>query len=125
MRHYRLCDWARCMIVALLAAAALTGPLNTSFADYQSELDAYNRAYQLYEAEAKTYWNSIAAKRKIRNTKRSNHEDVALKDYVLTQPPIYTGPAKPNAPKAPPPPKKYIPVVADFLNDAKEQDPSD
>jgi hypothetical protein len=124
MRHYRLWGWARCAIVALIAAGAFAGPSNISFADYQSELDAYNHAYQLYEAEAQVYWNSIAEKRVIRNTKRTNHEEVILSDYVLMQPPIYTGPPKPIQPKAPPPPelpKKYIPVVADFLKDAEEQ----
>jgi hypothetical protein len=65
--------------------AALAGSSNRSFADYQTELDAYNRAYQLYQAGAQVYWNSIAEKRVIRNTKRSNHEEVALSDYILTE----------------------------------------
>jgi hypothetical protein len=124
MRRYRLWALAHCLIVALIAATVLIGPSNTSFADYQTELDAYNRAYELYQAEAQAYWNSIAEKRVIRNTKRSNHEEVALSDYILTQPPTYTGPAKPiepNAPQPPLPPKKYIPVIADFLTDAEEQ----
>jgi hypothetical protein len=102
-----------------MAVAALAGSSNRSFADYQTELDAYNRAYQLYQAEAQAYWSSIAEKRVIRNTKRNNHEEVALSDYILTQPPAK--PTEPNAPQPPSLPKKYIPMVADFLKDAEEQ----
>ena len=47
-----------------------------------------------------------------------------LADYVLTQPPIYSGPPKPVDPSAPieeVPPKKYVPVVADFLRAAAQE----
>jgi hypothetical protein len=49
-----------------------------------------------------------------------------LADYVLTQPPVYSGPPRPVSPLPPPPPppvppKPEIPVVADFLSAAKEQ----
>ena len=47
-----------------------------------------------------------------------------LDDYVLTQPPIYTGPPRPvdpRAPVTPPPERPEIPVVADFLKNAAEQ----
>ena len=33
--------------------------------------------------------------------KRANHEALALDDYVLTQPPVYTGPPKPRDPSKP------------------------
>ncbi len=47
-----------------------------------------------------------------------------LDDYVLSQPPIYTGPPRPvdpRAPVTPPPERPEIPVVADFLKNAAEQ----
>src|SRR5262249_24668556 len=72
------------------------------------------------------YWNSIAAKRRIRIAKRRTGDAVVLDDYVLTQPPVYSGPPKPVDPSAPPaevtsPPETYVPVVADFLKSALEQ----
>jgi hypothetical protein len=98
--------------------------LSAALADYKSDLKAYNLVHDAFEAQAQAYWASIAKKKVIRNTKRLNHEELALADYVLTQPPIYTGPPKPiepGAPKVAPPPPKYIPVIADFLRNAKEQ----
>jgi hypothetical protein len=98
--------------------------LSCALADYKSDLEAYNLARDAFEAQAQVYWASIAGKKAIRNTKRLNHEELALTDYVLTQPPIYTGPAKPIEPGAPevaPPPPKYVPLIADFLQNAKGQ----
>ena len=56
-------------------------------------------------------------KRRERIAKRASHEQLSLDDYVLTQPPVYTGPPKPVDPskpaeEAPPPP--YVPVVGRF-----------
>ncbi len=48
---------------------------------------------------------------------------IALSDYVLEQPPHYTGPSRPvdpSKPQEPPPERESIPVVADFLRNAKE-----
>ena len=74
--------------------------------------------------EASAYWNAIAEKRRTRFAKRRNHEPVGLNDYVLTQPPVYTGPPKPPeyVPKRDPtkPPRAPIPVVADFLKAAAD-----
>jgi hypothetical protein len=33
--------------------------------------------------------------RMLRNAKRARGEPISLSDYVLTQPPVYTGPPKP------------------------------
>jgi hypothetical protein len=78
-----------------------------------------------YEAQADAYWNAVSEKRRLRNAKRRNHEQIQLDDYVLVQPPIYSGPPRPIDPAAPPgrPPgeKPPIPVIADFLKNAAEQ----
>ena len=77
-----------------------------------------------YEAEASAYWDAVAEKRRARNAKRREHLPIGLDDYVLTQPPVYSGPARPidpHAPAQPPPERPEIPVVADFLKDAAEQ----
>ena len=60
-----------------------------------------------------------------RAAKRASHEQISLDDYVLTQPPVYTGPPKPRDPSKPaeeaPPRRLYVPVVADFLAAAQRE----
>jgi hypothetical protein len=76
------------------------------------------QARDAHQAAAKTYWSSIAEKRRSRNGKRARGAALSIDDYVLDQPPIYSGPAKPRDPsKAPEPPQPppYVPVMADFL----------
>ncbi|MFY9684178.1 MAG: hypothetical protein WAJ88_00120 [Pseudolabrys sp.] len=93
-------------------------------ADYQVKLEQYQAARGAYEAEANAYWDAVAAKRRIRNAKRREHRPIELNDYVLTQPPAYSGPSRPVDPRAPthpPPERPDIPVVADFLQNASEQ----
>jgi hypothetical protein len=91
-------------------------------ADYRRKLEAYTAARRKYEGEAEAYWNSIADKRRLRNAKRHGNKEILIEDYVLTQPPVYSGPPKPVDPSAPaenePPPRAYVPVVADFLQSA-------
>ena len=112
---------------ALLAAAMLFAaePVFAQGASYEAKLAAYTKARNAYEAQASAYWNAITEKRRTRFAKRRNHEPVALEDYVLTQPPIYSGPSRPvdpDAPKGDPtrPPRTPIPVVADFLRAAAD-----
>ena len=121
-------------IVAALAAAALlvspawpqsTPPDAAALAEYKAKLAEYERIHGVFEREDEAYWESIAAKRRIRNGKRRNHETSALTDYVLTQPPVYGGPPRPVSPLPPPPPPPVppppeIPVVTDFLKAARE-----
>jgi len=100
-------------------AAATT--VDAAGAAYRRKLTAYRLARQQYEAKAEAYWSAIATKRRLRNAKRRKQQDIRLDDYVLTQPPVYSGPPEPvdpRAPKKPPPPKPYVPVVADFLKAA-------
>ena len=81
-------------------------------------LAAYLQARDAYQAAAKTYWSSIAEKRRSRNGKRARGAALSIDDYVLDQPPVYSGPPKPRDPSKPPEPPQpppYVPVVADFL----------
>ena len=97
-------------------------------AEFQRRLAVYKQARQKFDAEAAAYWNAVAQKRRLRSAKRREHEEVALDDYVLTQPPVYAGPPPPTPPplpgrdgaEPPTPSRKYIPVVADFLKAAQE-----
>ena len=41
------------------------------------------------------YWAPFSEKRKGRNAKRRERQTITLDDYVLTQPPVYTGPKRP------------------------------
>ena len=62
--------------------------------------------------------------RRVRNAKRREHRPIDVNDYVLTQPPIYSGPPRPvdpRTPTQPPPERPDTPVVADFLQNASEQ----
>jgi hypothetical protein len=115
---------------ALLAAAAPAWPQGAPdpavLAAYREKLAIYDRVHGAYEREHKAYWHAVAEKRRLRNAKRRKHEAIALWDYVLTQPPLYSGPPEPlnpqpGPPPPPGPPKPAIPVIADFLRAAKEQ----
>jgi hypothetical protein len=89
--------------------------------EYRRKLTQYQQARAAFEEEASAYWNSIAEKRRGRNAKRRDHEAIELDDYVLTQPPQYSGPSKPVNPEptpAGPRERKAIPVVADLLQAA-------
>jgi hypothetical protein len=98
----------------------------TSAANYQLKLAQYLAARRAFEQASATYWNSISDKRRARNLKRRHNEPIELDDYVLSQPPVYSGPPRPVDPTAPeraPPETRQpeIPVVADFLKAALEQ----
>lgn len=93
-------------------------------AEYRRKLEEYTRAHQEFEAQAAAYWAMVADKRRLRASKRRNHQEIVADDYVLVQPPIYSGPPKPRDPsgvESPPPPRPYVPVIADFLRSASEQ----
>jgi hypothetical protein len=126
----RRCSLLVAVVLSAGTAPAAADPAATAKAapvlsEYQRKLAEYVLARQLYAAEAKAYWNAVAEKRRARFAKRRNGTEVTLHDYVLTQPPVYSGPRRPVDPSAPPaevPPsdRPYIPVVADFLKAAAE-----
>src|SRR5215475_5573380 len=105
-------------------AQGFAQPTPAAIADYQAKLAVYEGVRGAYEAQASAYWDAIGEKRRTRNTKRRDHQPIELDDYVLTQPPIYSGPPRPIDPRnptQPPPERQEIPVVADFLKNAAEQ----
>jgi len=113
---------------SLPAQSAANGPgapppdMTVAMAQYRRALEAYNEAQRVYAAVAVAYWRSITEKRQSRNAKRSRGEPLSIDDYVLDQPPVYTGPPKPRNPLQPEaPPRAYVPVVADFLSAARRE----
>jgi hypothetical protein len=116
----------RTFSIGLIAAALLAAaPAFAQSGDYQARLAQYTRVHQAYEEEATAYWDQVVDKRRLRNAKRRSGEPITAADYVLTQPPVYTGPPRPVDPNAPPGPgpgeRPPIPVLADFLKAAVEQ----
>jgi hypothetical protein len=97
-----------------------------AIAEYRRLLREYQEARAAFDEEAGAYWNSIAEKRRGRNAKRRDHLPIALDDYVLTQPPAYTGPKRPVNPEPeepetrPPRQYKAIPLAGDLLQAANE-----
>jgi hypothetical protein len=111
---------------AATAGAMAQAASPQAIAEYRRRLKEYLEARAAFEQEAGAYWNSIADKRRGRNAKRREHQTIVLDDYVLTQPPVYTGPKRPvnPSPEAEEPreprERKRIPLVADLLNAAAE-----
>jgi len=95
-----------------------------AIADYRRKLREYEQARAAFEEEAGAYWSAISEKRKGRNAKRRERQTIALNDYVLAQPPLYSGPKRPVNPEPeedkPPRERKPLPVVADFLKAAAD-----
>ena len=96
-----------------------------AIAEYRAKLREYQEARSAFEEQAGAYWGAITEKRRGRNAKRREHIAIGLDDYVLTQPPVYSGPKRPVNPEPSPPEpthreRKYIPLVADLLKAAAE-----
>src|SRR5260370_29326680 len=113
-------DSARLPAATSKAMALAASP--QAIAEYRRKLKEYLEARAAFEQEAGAYWGSIAEKRRGRNAKRREHQAIGLDDYVLTQPPVYSGPKRPvnPEPSAPQPAeprrqRKYIPGVAALL----------
>jgi hypothetical protein len=91
--------------------------------EYRRKLQEYQAARAAFDEEAGAYWSQISEKRRTRNAKRRNGQQVTLEDYVLEHPPLYNGPKRPVNPEpeeTPQRPRRLIPVVADFLRAAQE-----
>ncbi|MGE0286924.1 MAG: hypothetical protein AB7I42_18425 [Bradyrhizobium sp.] len=93
-----------------------------AMAEYRRKLKEYQEARAAFEEEAGAYWGAIYQKRKGRNAKRRAGQAVTLDDYVLTHPPVYTGPKKPvdpsPQPEPEPRPRKQLPMVPDLIQAA-------
>ncbi len=114
------------MAVAVIAAtwpSAVLAQTPQQMADYRRKLAEYNAVREPFDEAAAAYWTAVGDKRRARNAKRRNNETIIAEDYVLTQPPVYSGPPKPADPSPPekqPKPRAPLPVVADFLSQAQE-----
>lgn len=113
-------------LVLLVGLSASALAQNSSAPGIAADIQrgAYQQAHAAYERAAVAYWEDVAAKRRVRIAKRRRHEPITLADYVLTQPPVYSGPPRPPDMTPPPEPlveQEPIPVVADFLQAAAEQ----
>ncbi|MBB4426536.1 hypothetical protein GGD66_005106 [Bradyrhizobium sp. CIR48] len=108
----------------LLSQFFAQGGVSPAVLEYRRKLAEYQAARAAFDAEAGAYWSQISEKRKGRNAKRRSGQQVTLDDYVLEHPPLYNGPKKPVNPEPEEtpdrPPRKPIPVVADFLRAAQE-----
>jgi hypothetical protein len=116
-------EWAARLVAASDALAQAASP--QAIAEYRAKLREYQEARAAFEEQAVAYWSAIAEKRRGRNAKRREHLAIGLDDYVLTQPPTYSGPKRPINPEPSPPEpthreRKYIPLVADLLKAAAE-----
>jgi hypothetical protein len=116
---------ARAMDVVVPAATAgafAQAASPQAIAEYKRKLKEYQEARAAFDEEAGAYWSSISDKRRGRNAKRRDRQQITLDDYVLTQPPLYDGPKRPVDPSPEPErrPRKTIPVVADLLRAAAE-----
>jgi hypothetical protein len=112
----------RALMLSALAALVSRSPLVVTQAEAASvSWQEYLAARASFKAEAEGYWTSIAEKRRGRNAKRRDRQQITLDDYVLTQPPVYHGPARPPGPSPEPVPEskprvpKPIPVVSDLV----------
>ena len=95
-----------------------------AMAEYHKNMKACSEARAKHEVVAVPYWSRVGEKRKTRIAKRRAGEPVTLTDYVLEQPPVYAGPVCPRDPSVKqedqPPDSLELPVVADFLRNARE-----
>ena len=99
-------------------------PSSAKVAEQQKLLKACAAARARHEAVAVPYWSRVGDMRRARIAKRRAGRPVTLSDYVLEQPPQYSGPACPRDPSVrqedQPDDKPELPVVADFLRNARE-----
>jgi hypothetical protein len=143
MRHPLIRIGSSCLALALLSAVPQAGAMDAAalpastanamaqaaspqaIAEYRRKLAEYQEIRGAFEQEAGAYWDAISDKRRGRNAKRRDHQPIDADDYVLTQPPVYTGPKRPINPEPEPgrPPREHkaIPVVADLLQAAAQQ----
>src|SRR3954463_13714601 len=106
----------------LLSQFFAQGGASPAVLEYRRKLQEYQAARAAFDEEAGAYWSQISEKRRGRNAKRRNGQQITLDDYVLEHPPLYNGPKRPvnPEPEEAPPPRKPLPVVADLLRAAQE-----
>jgi hypothetical protein len=117
----------RALMLSALALLVPRSPLVVPRAEAASvSWNEYLAARAAFKTEVEGYWTSIAEKRRGRNAKRRERQQITLDDYVLTQPPVYHGPSRPPGPPPEPVPEvkprvtKPIPVVSDLIAAASQ-----
>lgn len=89
--------------------------------------EAYRKARDGFEAQLDQYWRVVDTRRERRRAKHARRIAYTVADYVLEQPPKYTGPALPAdiarivTETAPAPEPEPLPGVDDFLAHAKKE----
>ena len=98
--HFRVLGLiAAGLLLAVAPARAQNAPPRAAaIADYQARLAHYTQLRRAYDEQASVYWDAVVEKRRARNAKRRDNQPVELDDYVLTQPPLYSGPPRPVDP---------------------------
>ena len=95
---------------------------------YVAQFEAHLKALARHEKAADSYWRLITSKRIERRRRMARDQRIRLSDYVLEQPPAFSGPEMPQRPEFLPPaperkgkkpPGDTLPVVEDFLRYAK------
>lgn len=134
----RSCGSISALVVMLgcwIGAIALEAAARQLPADISARLNekqkqaylAYLEARGAFDKALDIYWQTIEELRESRKQKRSAGLAIEAGDYVLEQPPNYTGPSLPAdvariiAELRPPEPGRPIPGVSDFLAAAKAQ----
>ena len=97
-----------------------TAPVKAAMAEYRRKLAEHNKAWEVFEVVAAPYWREVTEKRSRRRTKQANNIAMTGSDYVMKQPPLYSGPPKPDNPLAPHA-RGDVPDVEDFLKNAKAE----
>jgi hypothetical protein len=100
-------------------ASRLTGPQQRAYVNYLRARARYNR-------ESTAYWSTVDELKDLRRRKRAAGQPFTPADYVAVQPPKYSGPPMPAdvariiAARRPSEPPETMPVVADFLANARK-----
>lgn len=126
LRQMRIALACACTMIAFAAVSPLpfdahADDLSQQIAEYRQKLAAYEEARAAYDKLADPYWTVVESKRKRRIAKQRSGDQPTSDDYVLEQPPLYTGPPKPINPESPRTDDEYVPVAADFLEQARAQ----
>lgn len=100
------------------------GGASPAVLEYRRKLQEYQAIRGAFDAEAGAYWGQVTEKRRGRNAKRRSGQQITLDDYVLEQPPVYTGPKRPVNPEPEErperPARKPLPVASDLLRAAQD-----
>lgn len=142
------CNWiewrSRGVVFGLAALASICVPAGTPMArnayaqeamaaklalltpEQRRTYDAWKSARVAFETEYDGYWAAVDQKRDERKRKRQSGRPFTISDYVLAQPPKYSGLGLPQsiekllADDTPPPPETPRPMLGDFLQAARD-----